>query len=144
MKVNVLVAQSCVTLWDLMDCSLPGFSVHGILQAKILKGFAISFSMGSSLPRDRTQILHIDRQALYHWATREARMQSCIHRHMWFFCVLFKGTVISKIYKDQIKPNGNKTTLYICKGFSSKKNHKVSLHYLKNVNNGSVFCFVLC
>ena len=32
-KVNVLVAQSCSTLWDIMDWSPPGFSVHGILQA---------------------------------------------------------------------------------------------------------------
>ena len=38
------------------DCSLPGSSVHGILQARILEGVAISFSRGSSRPRDRTQV----------------------------------------------------------------------------------------
>ena len=59
------------------------------------------------------------------------------------FWVPFKGTIISKIYKDQIKPNGNKITLYVCKGFSSKKSHEVSLHYFKIFNNESVFCFVL-
>ena len=37
MKVNVLVAQSCLTLCDPMDCSLPGSSVHGILQARIME-----------------------------------------------------------------------------------------------------------
>ena len=42
------VAQSCLTLCDAMDCSLPGFSVHGILQARILEWVAISFSRGSS------------------------------------------------------------------------------------------------
>ena len=48
LKVKELVAQLCLTLWDPMDCSLPGSSVHGILQARILEWFAISFSKGSS------------------------------------------------------------------------------------------------
>ena len=39
-----------------MDCSLPGSSVHGILQARILEWVAIPFSRGSSQPRDRTQV----------------------------------------------------------------------------------------
>ena len=37
-------AKSCLTLWDPMDCSLPGSSVHGILQARTLEWLAISFS----------------------------------------------------------------------------------------------------
>ena len=41
--MKVLVSQSCLTLYDPMDCSLPGFSVHGILQARILKWVAIPF-----------------------------------------------------------------------------------------------------
>ena len=45
---SMLVAQLCRTICDSMDCSLPGFSVCGILQARILKWFAISFSKGSS------------------------------------------------------------------------------------------------
>ena len=44
----VLVTKSCLTLWDPMDCSLPGASVHGISQARILEWIAISFSRGSS------------------------------------------------------------------------------------------------
>ena len=51
-----LLTQSCPTLWDPMDCSPPGSSVHGILQARILGWVAISFSRGSSQPRDRTQV----------------------------------------------------------------------------------------
>ena len=47
-KVKMLVTQSCPTLCDLMDCSLPGFSVHGISQARILRWVAITFSRGSS------------------------------------------------------------------------------------------------
>ena len=48
-KAEVKVAQSCPTLWDPMDCGLPGFSVHGIFQARVLEWVAISFSRGSSL-----------------------------------------------------------------------------------------------
>ena len=44
-------AQSCPTLGNSMDCSPPGFSVHGILQARVLEWVAISFSRGSSPPR---------------------------------------------------------------------------------------------
>ena len=47
----VLVMQSCPALCDPMDCSLPGSSVHGIFQARILEWVAISFSRGSSRPR---------------------------------------------------------------------------------------------
>ena len=46
------VAQSCPTLCDPEDCSLPGSYVHGILQARILEWIAIAFSRGSSQPRD--------------------------------------------------------------------------------------------
>ena len=47
-----LVAQLCLTLCDPVECSLPGSSLHGILQARILGWVAISFSIGSSQPRD--------------------------------------------------------------------------------------------
>ena len=50
------VAQSCLTLCDPMDCSLPGSSAHGILEARILEWVARSSSRGSSQPRDRTQV----------------------------------------------------------------------------------------
>ena len=50
--VKVLVAQLCLMFCNPMDCSPPGFSVHGILQARILEWVAIPFSRGSSQPRD--------------------------------------------------------------------------------------------
>ena len=50
------VAQSCPPLCDSMDCSLPGFSVHGIFQERIPEWVAISYYRGSSWPRDRTCI----------------------------------------------------------------------------------------
>ena len=52
------VSQLLLTLCDLMDCSLPGFSIHGIFQARILEWVAMSFSRGSSCPRDRTWVSH--------------------------------------------------------------------------------------
>ena len=55
LKVKVLVAQLCPTLCNPMNCGLPGSSVHGILQARILEWVAISFPRGSSLPRDLTR-----------------------------------------------------------------------------------------
>ena len=53
------VAQLCPTLCDTMDCSLPGFSVYGIFQARLLEWGAISFSRGSSRSRDRTLVSRI-------------------------------------------------------------------------------------
>ena len=68
------VAQSCPTLCDPMDCSLPGFSVHGIFQARVLEWVAISFSRGSSWPRDWTQVSCIAGRRFTLWATREAQL----------------------------------------------------------------------
>ena len=66
------VTQSCPTLCDPMGCSLPGSSVHGIFQAIVLEWIVISFSKGSSRPRDRTRVSHIVDRHLTVWATREA------------------------------------------------------------------------
>ena len=68
------VAQSCLTLCDLMDCSLPGSSVHEIFQARVLEWVAISFSRGSSQPRDRTRVSRIAGRRFTVWATREAHV----------------------------------------------------------------------
>ena len=56
------VAQLCLTLCNPMDCSLPGSSVHGIFQARILEQVAISYSRGSSQSGDQTLVSH-----LLHW-----------------------------------------------------------------------------
>ena len=71
-EVKVLVAQSCTTLYNPLDCSLPGSSVLGIFQARILEGVVIAFSRGSSWPRDWTQVFHIAGRFFTIWATREA------------------------------------------------------------------------
>ena len=68
--VCVLVAQSC-WLCDPMDCSLPGSSVHGILQARILEWVAITFSRGSSQSRDQTWVCCIAGRFFTVWVTKE-------------------------------------------------------------------------
>ena len=55
-KVKILVTQLCLTLGHTMEYSLPGSSVHGILHVRILEQVAIPSFMGSSRPRDRTQV----------------------------------------------------------------------------------------
>ena len=53
------VTQLCPTLCDPMDCSLSGSSIHGIFQARVLEWVTVSFSRGSSRPRNRTRVSHI-------------------------------------------------------------------------------------
>ena len=65
------VTQSCLTLCDPMDCSLPCSSIHGIFQARVLEWIAISFSRGPSWPRDRTRVFCIVGRRFTVWATRE-------------------------------------------------------------------------
>ena len=68
--IQCVHAQSCPTLCNPIDCSLPDSSVHGILQPRILEWVAISSSKGSSQPRDWTCIscfFCIGRVILYHW-----------------------------------------------------------------------------
>ena len=55
-----------------MDCSLSGSSVHGIFQARVLEWIAISFSRGSSRPRNPTQVSRIAGRRFTIWATRES------------------------------------------------------------------------
>ena len=68
----MLVPQSCLTLFNFVDCSPPGSSVHGILQARILEWVAIPFSRGSSWPRNWTRVSCIAGRSFTIWATREA------------------------------------------------------------------------
>ena len=60
------VTQSCPTFCDPMDRNLPGSSVHGIFQAKVLEWVAISFSRGSFQPSNRTRVSCIAGRMLYH------------------------------------------------------------------------------
>ena len=65
------IAQSCLTLCNPTDCSLPSFSIHGIFQARILKWVVISLSRGSSWPRDWTWVSSIAGRCFTVWASRK-------------------------------------------------------------------------
>ena len=71
-KKESAVAQSWLTLCNPMDYSLPAFSIHGIFQERVLEWVAISFSRGSSWPRDQTWVSRISGRCFNVWATREA------------------------------------------------------------------------
>ena len=90
------VAQSCPTLCDPMDCSLPGSSVHGIFQAIVLEWITISFSRVSSQPRDWTQVSHIVDRCFPIWATREVSH----HQTLYLFCVWYPLTHGPPIYES--------------------------------------------
>ena len=98
-------AQSCLTLCNSMDCSLPGSSVHGIFQARILEWVALPFSRGSFQPRDRTQVCHIAGGFFTIWATGEAQntLPLChpeyprIYLHYLWNC--FETNLLNKIMK---------------------------------------------
>ena len=68
------VVQSCPALCDPIDCSQPGSSVHGSLQARILEWVAIPFSRGLSPPRDPTHVSCITGWLFTIWATRKAHI----------------------------------------------------------------------
>ena len=90
------VSQSCPILCNPMDCSLPGSSVHGIFQARILEWVVISFSRRSSQHRDWTQVSRIVGRHFYHLSH-----QGSLHMHLWVPYILTKETRIH---------NGAKTT----------------------------------
>ena len=90
LKVKVLVPQLCPTLCHPMDCSLPGSSVHQILQARILEWVAISFSRGIFPGQGLNPSLLYCGQILYHLS----------HLTCFFFYIkLEKGYVFVNIYK---------------------------------------------
>ena len=79
------VAQSCPTLCNPMDCSLPGCFVHGILRARTLEWVAISFSQGSLWPEDQTHIFSgfcTGRQILYHRAMEILEKEMVTHSNV--------------------------------------------------------------
>ena len=78
------VGQACLTICDPIDCRLPASSIHRIFQARILEWVAISFSRGSSRPRDHTgsSALQADFSAI--WATRKSPLsKACALRTKW-------------------------------------------------------------
>ena len=82
------VTQSCPILWDPMDCSLLGSSIHGILQARILEWVAISFSRASSQPRDGIWVSGIAGRHFTLWASRESSHVTLQFKPTWQLAVV--------------------------------------------------------
>ena len=116
------VAQLCPTLCNPMDCSLPGSSVHGIFEARVLEWGAISFSRGSSRTRDRTQVPRIVGRCFTIWAIRELWMWELNYKESWipknwcFETVVLEKTFESALNCKEIKPvnpKGNQSRIFI-------------------------------
>ena len=88
--VCVKVAQSCPTLCNPLD-----YTVHGILQARILEWVAFPFCRRSSWPRDWTQVSHIAGRFFTSWATREAQIESTTSQ----FCIFLVINIKTLTYK---------------------------------------------
>ena len=98
LKVKVLVAQSCPTLYNTMDVSPPDSSVYGILQARILEWTAISFSRGSSWPRDQTWVSCTAGRFFTIWATKEALDSSLLVYKkvaVYYILILYTTTLLN-------------------------------------------------
>ena len=95
----MLVAQSRLTLCDLMDCSLPGSSVHGILQAKILEWVAIHLSRGIFLTQGLNPGLPHCRHILYHLLLNKAQLIATFPSRVHCLHLIFTSTsIIISIY----------------------------------------------
>ena len=89
---TVLVTQSCLILCDPMDCSPPGFSVHGIFQARILEWATIFFSKRSTQSRGQTWVFFIPDRYFTIWATREVPLFAKV-------CFIFMPYISFPLYK---------------------------------------------
>ena len=99
-----LVTQLCPTFSEPMGCSLPGSSVHAILQGRILELVAISFSMGYSKPRDQTQVSHIAGRFFTVWATSQW-IRSKNNLNLLIKFVFFKSKILERNFKKIMNIN---------------------------------------
>ena len=86
---------SRVWLYDPMDCSPPGSSVHGILQTRILQWVAIPFSRGSSQPRDRTRVSCMAGRFFTFWATGKSLKKIQKYKNIRYFKIKLSSLVLS-------------------------------------------------
>ena len=101
-----LVTQSCLTLCNTMNCSLPSSSVHGTYQVRILKWVAMPSSRGSSRPRNGTRVSWIAGGFFTSWATREAQFSLYYNLVPPALARIFKAAVYQHVVQD-IKYSAN-------------------------------------
>ena len=140
---------------DPMHCSPPGFSVHGILQARILESAAIPSSRGSFQPRDWTQVSHIGVRFFTIWATRAAQKywskwpipspgdlpdpginQGLLHCRQILYQLSYQGArktkvcVLVTLLRPTLWLQGLQPTRLFCEWNFSGKNTGVGCHFL--------------
>ena len=103
------VTQLCPTLCDPTDCSLLGFSIHGIFQARVLEWIAISFSRESSLPRDWTRVSHIVGRFFYRLSQGSLLKAGNVY--------LFVGHLLWPTFPTSFKTCSNKPLFISCNQF---------------------------
>ena len=109
--VLCLVAQLHPTLCDAMDCSPPGSSVHGLLQARILEWVAVPSPRGSSQLRDWIQVSHIAGRFFTVWATRGALKQIHVYKNHFKISmkqIIYEENSLSKLFLE-IQETQNET-----------------------------------
>ena len=112
-----VLTQSCLTLWDPMDCSPPGSSIRGIFQAKILKWVAISYFRGSSQPKDWTWVFTTEPPGkLFVYSTHK--------------CVLLLLLLSHSVVSDSVRPHRRQPTRLPHPWDSPGKNTGVGCHFL--------------
>ena len=123
------VAQLCPTCCDPMN-----YTVHGILQARILEWVAFPFSRGSSQPRDWTQVSCTACGFFTSWATRKAH----INTYILYKCMEYINfrTVLQKEWREVVRENKGwpsviRTELYFKRFSKSEKSHRKMLRYIK-------------
>ena len=122
---NFVSPLSCPTLCDTMHCGPWGFSVHGILQARILQWGDISFSRGSFWPRDWTQVSHAGR--FFVLAIREAKILKCMQAKSLQLCLtLTQSQTTYGLYPTRLLCPWDSPPM----GYPPGKNSGVSGHFL--------------
>ena len=126
--------KSCLTFFNVMDCSLPGSSVLGILQARILQWVALLSSRGSSQPRDRTWVSCIGRRILYHCTNLRNHTQVQISLNF-FSCLLWEGQ------GRAIKCAGKHDFSHMFLSASPLPISRLSFNQLRSLAHWSLECF---
>ena len=115
------VAQSCLTLCDPMDCSLSGSSAHGIFQARVLEWIAISFSRGSSQPRNQTRVSRIAGRRFAVSSVKFGKFLDIIFSKNFFYIILFSFCDFSDMKDTSLLSCTSNTLLVIYSAFQIRK-----------------------
>ena len=124
-------------------CDPMGYTVHGILQARILEWIAFPFSRGSSQPRDRTQVPHIAGNFFTSWGTGEA--QECSNDYT-IPLISHTSKVMLKILQVRLQQYVNRELPDVQAGFRGTRNQIANVHGIikkaREFQKNIYFCFI--